>query len=93
VSARAWIAGALLFCACSPGPPLVLGRLPEPDEDAGSDEGSDEPCQDADDCQGEARPFCDYELERCVECTRDRQCADDEYCGSRSGRCIKRSSP
>jgi hypothetical protein len=78
----------LLLGACSPGPTLVLGRLP--DEDAATDEdgGSVEPCSEKSDCQSAERPFCSQELERCVECLANRHCQQDEFCGDRSGRCI-----
>ncbi len=87
---RSWLLCALWLSACSPGPTLVLGRLPDEDRDADSDEdaGVYEPCERNDDCS-EARPWCDQDRKRCVECLRERHCGDGEWC-SQWGRCIDR---
>jgi hypothetical protein len=81
----------LLLLACSPGPTYVLGSLPDQDEDSDEDAAVPEPCNDSDDCQSAGRRFCSDELDRCVECLYERHCRDDEFCGSRSGRCISES--
>jgi hypothetical protein len=91
VIARGLLLCALLVSSCSPGRTLVLGRLPDAgDTDTDSDEDASvfEPCEQGDDCTSEARPFCDQELERCVQCLGDRHCGEDEWCSSRRGRCI-----
>jgi hypothetical protein len=46
-------------------------------------------CRDSDDCATRERPFCSEELGRCVECTRDRHCYDDEYCRDSTGVCVE----
>lgn len=83
--ARALLLCALLLSNCSPGPTLELGRL----RDAGDEDASlFEPCETGDECTLDERPYCDLELERCVECLRDSHCRDDAWCSSRRGRCI-----
>jgi hypothetical protein len=85
VIARGLLLCALLLSSCSPGPPLVLGRLP----DAGDEDASVfDPCETRDDCTSKERPYCDLELEHCVECLGDSHCRADEWCSSRRGRCV-----
>ncbi len=89
--ARSWLLYALWLTACSPGPTLVLGRLPDAGEDRDADDDEDarvyEPCERSDDCTSEARQYCDRDREHCVECLDEIHCGDDEWC-SRNGRCI-----
>jgi hypothetical protein len=62
---------------------------PEPDA-AKTGDGALASCVDDYDCDTRERPYCSTELGRCVECTRDWQCQDDEYCRDSTGVCVER---
>jgi hypothetical protein len=63
--------------------------MPEPDAAKLSD-GALASCIDDYDCDTRERPYCSVELGRCVECTRDWQCQDYEYCRDSTGVCVER---
>jgi hypothetical protein len=93
VSAGLRVAALLLALANAPlaacdGRTVYLGD--DPEADGGDDAGPPlEPCREAWDCDDEARPFCNYESRRCVECLDDWQCESGRCRNeARAGECV-----
>lgn len=81
--------GIIVLAACR-GETVYLGEDPDAEDERDAGEPPDaEPCRERSDCDNDARPYCNPESRRCVECLADWQC-EWGYCRNRAraGECV-----